>query len=73
VIGVNATGTTLVDRYSGSSMASDPQGHIISRANEAEQLLFMEIDPAEVAATQAALPVENDRKDALYHTLLDLK
>ncbi|MDO8872943.1 MAG: nitrilase-related carbon-nitrogen hydrolase [Methanoregula sp.] len=73
VIGVNTTGTTPVDRYSGSSMAADPHGTIISRANEAEQLLFVELDPAEVAAVRSALPVENDRKDALYHSLLTEK
>ena len=73
VIGVNTTGTTPVDRYSGSSMTADPHGTIISRANEAEQLLFLDLDPAEVAAARAALPVENDRKDALYHSLLTEK
>ena len=73
VIGVNTTGTTPVDRYSGSSMAVDPHGTIISHANEAEQLLFMDLDPAEVAAARTALPVENDRKDALYHSLLTEK
>jgi len=73
VIGVNTTGTTPVDRYSGSSMAADPHGTIINRANDAEQLLFIDIDPAEVAAAQSALPVEKDRKDALYHTLLNKK
>ncbi|MHB8164408.1 MAG: nitrilase-related carbon-nitrogen hydrolase [Methanoregula sp.] len=73
VIGVNTTGTTPVDRYSGSSMAANPHGTIISRANDAEQLLFMELDPAEVAAARSALPVEKDRKDALYHTLLNEK
>jgi predicted amidohydrolase len=73
IIGVNTTGTTPVDRYSGSSMAADPHGTIISRANDAEQLLFMELDPAEVAAARSALPVEKDRKDALYHTLLTEK
>ncbi|PKL68162.1 MAG: nitrilase [Methanomicrobiales archaeon HGW-Methanomicrobiales-1] len=73
VIGVNTTGTTPVDRYSGSSMAADPHGTIISHANDAEQLLFIDIDPAEVAAARSALPVEKDRKDALYHTLLNEK
>ena len=73
VIGVNTTGTTPVDRYSGSSMAADPYGTIISRANEAEQLLFVDLNPAEVPAARAALPVENDRKDALYHYLLTKK
>jgi predicted amidohydrolase len=46
---------------------------IISRANEAEQLLFIELEPAAVAAARAALPVEKDRKDALYHALLNIK
>ncbi|MDP3564168.1 MAG: nitrilase-related carbon-nitrogen hydrolase [Methanoregula sp.] len=73
VIGVNTTGATPVDRYSGSSIAADPHGTIISRANEAEQLLFIELDPAEVTAARSALPVEHDRKDALYHTLLKKK
>jgi omega-amidase len=70
VIGVNTTGTTPVDRYSGSSIAVDPYGNVISRANEAEQLLFMDLDPAEVPRARAALPVEKDHKDALYDYLL---
>ncbi|MEI7857086.1 MAG: nitrilase-related carbon-nitrogen hydrolase [Methanomicrobiales archaeon] len=70
VIGVNTTGTTPVDRYSGSSLAADPHGTIISHADEAEQLLFIDLDPAEVTAARSALPVEKDRKDDLYHTLL---
>ena len=73
VIGVNTTGTTPVDRYSGSSMAVDSHGTIISHANEAEQLLFMDLDPAEVTAARTALPIENDRKDALYHSLMTKK
>jgi omega-amidase len=70
VIGVNTTGTTPVDRYSGGSIAADPHGTIISRANDAEQLLFMELDPAEVTAARTSLPVENDSKDALYYSFL---
>ena len=73
VIGVNTTGTTPVDRYSGSSMAVDSHGTIISHANEAEQLLFLDLDPAEVTAARTALPIENDRKDALYHSLMTKK
>jgi omega-amidase len=73
VIGVNTTGTTPVDQYSGSSMAADPHGVIISRANEAEQLLFIELDPAEIIAARSSLPLEHDRKYALYHTLMKEK
>jgi predicted amidohydrolase len=69
VLGVNTTGKTPVDLYSGASMTADPHGTIISRADEAEQLLFSDIDPGEVERTKRAFPVEKDRKDALYHSL----
>jgi predicted amidohydrolase len=69
IIGVNTTGQTPIDSYSGNSLAADPQGTIISRANEAEQLVFTDLDPAAVAAERRQFPVEKDRKDALYHSL----
>jgi omega-amidase len=69
ILGVNTTGKTPVDLYSGASMTADPHGTIISRADEAEQLLFSDIDPGEVERAKKALPVEKDRKDALYHSL----
>ncbi len=69
IAGVNTTGITPVDAYSGSSMIADPHGAIVSRANEAEQLLFTDLDPALVEAARRAFPVEQDRKDELYHTL----
>jgi predicted amidohydrolase len=50
-------------------MTADPQGGIISRANDAEQLIFTDLDPALVETTRRLFPVESDRKDALYHTL----
>jgi omega-amidase len=70
ILGVNTTGKTPVDQYAGASMTADPHGTIISRADEAEQLLFSEIDPEEVERTKTTFPVEKDRKDALYHSLL---
>jgi predicted amidohydrolase len=70
VVGVNTTGKTRVDTYSGASLTADPHGMIISRANEAEQLLFSDIDPGEVERTRNAFPVGKDCKDALYHALL---
>jgi predicted amidohydrolase len=69
ILGVNTTGTTPVDQYSGASMTADPQGTIVNRANEAEQLLFSDIDPGEVTRTRHEFPVENDRKDDLYYSL----
>lgn len=73
IVGVNTTGKTPVDMYSGSSMTADPQGVIISRANEAEQLLFSDIDPGEVVRTRNAFPVGKDCRDELYHALLGKK
>jgi predicted amidohydrolase len=72
VLGVNTTGKTPIDQYSGASMTADPHGTIISRANEAEQLLFSDIDPGEVESIRNAFPVEKDRKDMLYHSLLTM-
>ena len=69
VLGVNTTGTTPVDQYSGASITADPQGTVISRANEAEQLLFSDIDPGDVTRTRNGFPVEKDRKDALYYSI----
>jgi omega-amidase len=69
VAGVNTTGITPVDTYSGSSMTADPHGTIISRANDAEQLVFTDLDPALVEKARQLFPVEKDRKDALYRTL----
>jgi len=73
ILGVNTTGKTPVDQYSGASMTADPHGTIVSRANDAEQLLFSDIDPGEVKRTRSGFPVEKDRKDALYHSLLTMR
>jgi predicted amidohydrolase len=69
IIGVNTTGQTPIESYSGNSMTADPQGTIISRANDAEQLVFTDLDPAVIASTRSQFPVEKDHKDALYHAL----
>jgi predicted amidohydrolase len=69
IVGVNTTGQTPIEFYTGNSMTVDPQGTIISRANEAEQLIFVDIDSAAVAATRHQFPVERDRRDALYRSL----
>ncbi len=70
VVGINTVGTNSVDRYSGASMTADPYGTIISRAGSREELLYSELDPSLVDTVRNDFPVENDRKDALYHTLL---
>jgi omega-amidase len=70
VVGINTTGKTPVDTYSGSSMTADPHGVIVSRAHDAEQLIFADLDPAIVETARSAFPVGNDRKDMLYRDLM---
>jgi len=70
VAGVNTTGTNPVDQYAGASMTADPHGTIIARAGEGNELLYYEIDPLVAECTRRDFPVENDRKDALYVSLM---
>jgi len=69
VVGINTTGTTSVDRYSGGSMTADPTGSVISRAGQAEQLLFCDLDPAVVRTARTTFPVAKDCRDDLYSAL----
>jgi predicted amidohydrolase len=69
IIGVNTTGRTPIESYSGDSMIADPEGTVIARANEAEQLMFADLDPAFIATIRSRFPMEKDRRDELYHTL----
>ncbi|MFA4877452.1 MAG: nitrilase-related carbon-nitrogen hydrolase [Methanoregula sp.] len=73
IIGVNTTGPTPVDTYSGSSMTINPQGVIIARANDAEQLLFSDLQVSEVLTARESFPVSRDRRDVLYRSLTTLK
>lgn len=69
VVGVNTTGKTPVDTYNGTSMTADPNGTVIRRAGDAEQLVFSDIDPAVANAARSAFPVGKDRRVALYRDL----
>jgi omega-amidase len=69
VCGINTTGATPVDRYTGGSMTADPHGTVISRANEAEQLLFCDLDPEVVKTARSSFPVAKDCREDLYRTL----
>jgi predicted amidohydrolase len=44
VIGINTTGTTPVDVYNGHSLISGPEGEVIARTGEEEELLYAGID-----------------------------
>lgn len=69
VSGINTTGRTPVDTYAGGSLTADPQGSIVSRANETEQLLFCDLDPGIVTRTRADFPVVRDCREDLYQKL----
>jgi predicted amidohydrolase len=71
VVGVNTTGTNPIDRYAGASMTADPNGTIIARAGAEKELLYYEIDPLAVEQARREFPVEKDRKDALYSSLME--
>lgn len=66
VAGINTTGVTPVDQYAGGSIVAGPDGMVISRGCEGEELLFTEINPAVVAETRRSFPVYRDRKDSVY-------
>jgi predicted amidohydrolase len=71
VVGINTTGINPVDRYSGASMTADPYGTIVSRASDGKEPLLSELDPTLVDRLRHDFPIENDRRDALYHSLLN--
>jgi len=66
VCGINTTGTTPVENYTGNSMTADPYGSVISRANNAEQLLFSDLDVSVVARARADFPVAKDCRRDIY-------
>jgi omega-amidase len=69
IVGINTTGTTPVDRYAGGSMVADPQGAIIQKAGDAEQLIFTDLDPRIIEEARCSFPVARDCKDVLYQKL----
>lgn len=69
VAGINTTGRTPVDTYTGGSIIADPAGSVTGRAHEAEELLFSDLDPAHVASTRSGFPVARDCREDLYAAL----
>jgi predicted amidohydrolase len=66
---INTTGVTPVDQYSGGSLVAGPDGAIITRGSQGEELLFTDIDPDRVAGIRTEFPVFHDRKEGLYQRL----
>lgn len=71
IIGVNTTGTTPVDTYLGDSIIAAPDGEVIARGGEGEELICATLDPRFVEHVRVQPPhVEHDRREELYHVLL---
>jgi len=80
VCGINTTGTTPLKINTGNSMTADPYGSVISRANNAEQLLFSDLDASvlpgpgqtfrlqKTAAVISILPFPAERNEAYSQT-----
>jgi predicted amidohydrolase len=67
VSGINTTGTTPVDHYSGGSLVCGPDGQVISRGFDGEELLFTEIKPEYVNDMRKNFPVHRDRREDVYN------
>ncbi len=54
-------------RYFGHSMVVDPWGEVLLEAGEAEELLFLDMDLAEVGRVRSKLTAWEDRRPELFH------
>ncbi len=70
IAGINTVGETPVDRYTGGSLVVGPDGTVICRGSDVEELLFTDIKPDHVAAVRESFPVHSDRRDVLYQNLI---
>jgi predicted amidohydrolase len=73
VIGINTTGKNPVDTYLGASMTADPDGTIIARAGDHEELLVSELDRSRVERARSRFPVHKDHRHELYRQLHNKK
>jgi predicted amidohydrolase len=61
VLGVNRTGRDPNSRYLGGSVVIGPKGEVLGELGEAEGVLSVEIDPAEVRSWREKFPAWRDR------------
>ncbi|OPY36470.1 MAG: C-N hydrolase family amidase [Methanoregula sp. PtaU1.Bin051] len=69
VIGVNATGTTPVDTYAGTSMVAGPDGFVSARAGSEETFLTTELDAGIVKEVRRQFPALKDQRAGIYRKL----
>lgn len=66
VAGINTIGTTPVDTYTGGSLIAGPDGEILTRGVEGEELVFTELNPEHVDKIRRDFPVYLDRRESVY-------
>lgn len=69
VAGINRTGEGDGISYGGGSLAADPWGNVIARADDKEGLLCADLDLAAAEQYRTDFPVKKDRRDSLYMVL----
>jgi omega-amidase len=69
VAGVNRTGATPVENYCGHSLIAMPDGSVLVRASEKEELICGEIDAVRVQKSRETLTVLEDYRTDLYTRL----
>jgi predicted amidohydrolase len=66
VFGVNTTGKTPVDTYSGGSLCAGPAGEVVAGAGDGEELVCADLLHDCVQAARRAFCIRGDRRDDCY-------
>jgi predicted amidohydrolase len=61
VVAVNAVGTQTGSELGGYSRVVDPAGNVLGECGNSEQVLIVDLDPAQVVEVRKEFPVINDR------------
>ncbi|HYG56589.1 MAG TPA: nitrilase-related carbon-nitrogen hydrolase, partial [Symbiobacteriaceae bacterium] len=66
MLACNRVGRDRNNLFPGHSLVVDPWGTVLAEAGEDEEILYADIDLAEVAAVRTRIPVFRDRRPELY-------
>ncbi|MCY9589308.1 carbon-nitrogen family hydrolase [Paenibacillus chitinolyticus] len=66
VVSCNRVGESKGTSFFGHSMVIDPWGQVLAEGGEEEEIIFAEVDLAEVASVRGKIPVFADRRPAVY-------
>ncbi|WP_019412601.1 carbon-nitrogen family hydrolase [Paenisporosarcina sp. TG20] len=71
VIAVNRTGSDPKNHFNGQSMIIAPWGKVLWTGTEQEEYALIDVDFSQVEEVRTHIPVYEDRRPALYKTLLE--